>query len=519
MRSLATAFVVLTLAGCSGDDSGSSGKTSGPGGSAGGGGEGGSPAMGDCTLGQTQCDQDRLQTCTEEGTWSEPADCPGEQACRETACADPTPAQYEQADAASFYLAELVGNTAWHMPIDAAAIEADARSAILQGDGSDASYYRAMRAIHRAVPQGHQGLSNNRCNTPEMYGATSSRFGVCARPYQDHLIVTFVRAGNALGLAAGDRIIRAGEDTGEAILEAAAARPLCGTSAPSEAFRKGEAATSFFGSVPAAMELEVQPVSGAAYTLTVPDTHDATPTNCQDPLGRDMSFNAQSYLRPDGIGVVRVPRFFPLGFSLPVNPTQQEIDELINTMMQAVVDAFDQVKSAPQLIWDARSNFGGVTLVGLEIAGGMPTATQTTLSSCQVRVPYSDPPAFSGGTAFYSVTPGGQLAYSGEVAVLIDQLDYSAADYFPLAVRRATSTLLVGSPTAGAFGGVGPSFDIPAMPPMFASADPFKCSDAMGTPLEGSSVMPDMVVEYEPTDLAAGIDTVMEAAASALLSQ
>ena len=45
-----------------------------------------------------------------------------------------------------------------------------------------------------------------------------------------------------------------------------------------------------------------------------------------------------------------------------------------------------------------------------------------------------------------------------------------------------------------------------------------RCSDTNGAPLEDRSVQPDLIVEYEPADLAAGIDTVLEAVATALLA-
>ncbi len=38
-----------------------------------------------------------------------------------------------------------------------------------------------------------------------------------------------------------------------------------------------------------------------------------------------------------------------------------------------------------------------------------------------------------------------------------------------------------------------------------------------GTPLEGMEVIPDVVVEYDPADLAGGVDTVLEAAVGELL--
>ena len=47
--------------------------------------------------------------------------------------------------------------------------------------------------------------------------------------------------------------------------------------------------------------------------------------------------------------------------------------------------------------------------------------------------------------------------------------------------------------------------------------DPLQSRMMDGTPLEGMEVIPDIVVEYDPADLAGGVDTVLEAAVEALL--
>jgi C-terminal processing protease CtpA/Prc len=172
------------------------------------------------------------------------------------------------------------------------------------------------------------------------------------------------------------------------------------------------------------------------------------------------------------------------------------------------------------MVWDARSNGGGITLVGLAIVAGMPGAQAMGISYCQSRIPGSNPPAFSSQSyAHYQVTPGGPFAYTGKVAVLIDGLDYSAADYFPYAVSQATSALLVGTPTAGAYGASSVEIEFAGPPWLGASLDLNRCVDATGAPLEGRAVEPHLQVEYDPADLAAGVDTVLEAAVAALLAE
>lgn len=492
---------------------------------AGGGGQGGGIGGGDpvdaCpALGATACVGTSVRTCTEgaEGlTWSEPEVCPGDQTCKEDSCQDPTPEQLAQVASADGYLQALVDGSGWDGPLDAEALGQEARTIILKGDGSDLAFKTAMRAIHLGHPQGHQSLFDQTCGA-DMPSQNTSRLGVCGRPYGDAIVVTFAQPDNPLGLAPGDLVTGAGPDDGAAMLEAAARRPVCGASAPSISSRRAMAAASFFATVPAGTELRVTRVDGGRETLSAPEG--GALISCQDPLGRDIGFDADAYLRPDGVGVIRLPRFFPLNHQLPTNPTQQDIDALIQAMRQPVIDAFEVVKDAPAIVWDARSNYGGITLVGLEIVGGMPGAQAMAISSCRARIEGSDPPAFSSFTyAEYAVAVGGAFAYAGEVAVLIDGLDYSAADYFPYAITRAApDTLLVGTPTAGAYGGAGPQISIDGPPAMFATIDPNRCADTNESPLEGHAVEPDLLVEYDPQDLAAGIDTVMEAAVAALLA-
>jgi C-terminal processing protease CtpA/Prc len=178
--------------------------------------------------------------------------------------------------------------------------------------------------------------------------------------------------------------------------------------------------------------------------------------------------------------------------------------------------AFDTVKDAPRLIWDIRGNGGGLTRAGIAIASGMPGARAGALTYCSARVSGSSPPRFEGRYAEYALTPGGAFSYKGKVAVLIDGHDYSAADYFPYLVRNGTDGILVGSPTAGAFGATSGTFSIAESPALEFAYDQNHCLDATGKSLEGRSVQPHRAVEYEPADLASGRDTVLNTAVQEL---
>ena len=448
---------VFALTACGSDDTGGGGGAGGASGAAGmagaaglGGSAGADPDA--CiTPGATRCAEGGVQTCNPgvgQPKWSAAVECPGDQNCREDRCQDPTAQQQQQAGAVDKYVTLLSDHSAWPMAVDTAAVRTDATRRVLKGDGSDSVFFESLRFVQLSWPQGHQSLfaaSQAQCQTADLYWQNNSRFGVCGRPRGDDIVVTFARAGNALGLEAGDLITAEDGVSGDALFNLVQSRPTCGAVYPATSGKRAAAAASYFGSVPAGAKLSVTPVSGAApYSLEVPEQFDPQPTRCADALGRDIQFNIRAETRSDGVAVIRLPRFFPLGKVPPTNPADAQ--KFIDDFIAELAAEFDKVKAAPMLVWDIRGNTGGITPAGLAIAGGMQTAKATNVSYCVNRIAGSNPPSFGAQKyAIYAVTPGGPFAYSGKVAVVVDGLAYSAADYFPLAVRKATSTPLVGS--------------------------------------------------------------------------
>ncbi|RYE82026.1 MAG: hypothetical protein EOO75_21325, partial [Myxococcales bacterium] len=321
------------------------------------------------------------------------------------------------------------------------------------------AFLTAMRAVFLAIPQGHQSLQVTApaaCAGLGLGYVNHSRLGVCGRPHPEGLVVTFAQGDNGLGLQAGDVVLGADDAAGPELLDRSSRRPFCSDfSSPTDHHRRETAAASFFGQVPAGTVLRVRRGTAAPFDVEVPAGSTPQLLSCQDPLGRAIDFDARAEVRPDGVAVIRLPRFYPLDGGPP--PTTGAEQEAFIAAFQAKVQAaFDQVKSAPAIVWDVRGNYGGITQVGLAIVAGMPGAQGGDLSSCRARIPKTSPPKFYAPKyAEYKVTPGGSFAYGGKVAVVSDGLDYSAADYFALAVTTFTDVPLVGSATAGAYGGSG----------------------------------------------------------------
>lgn len=446
--------------------------------------------------------------------------CEGDAVCKEGACAEPTAEQRAQVKELDAMLAYLEANTAWHSPIDWAKLAADGKKAIFRGDGSSDAFFAALYSAFASVPQGHQGLYlASGCGTKVPMMAYAQR-GVCGRPHANGVVVTHARSGNALGLAAGDVVSRVGDTTGRAaLLGELAKRPMCVTSRPDPSFTETSTAATFADLLRGGETIEVVSANGTKRTVTVPagalpgrSLRDALP--CSDPLGRDTSVPVESFVRPDGIAVIRLPGFTDPEQTFPTTSSLEDYEEYKSKFEAKIKTAFDKVKSARAIIWDVRGNGGGLTMVGLGIASGFPGAATGEISYCQARIQGSSPPAFDPfHYAEYALTPGGQFAYPGKVAVLIDGMNYSAADYFPLAIKAKTSALLVGSTTAGGFGATSASKMFDGPPKFSVAVDANRCSlSADDSPLEGHGVAPHVVVEYDAKDLAAGKDTVLERA-------
>jgi hypothetical protein len=227
---------------------------------------------------------------------------------------EPTAEQIAQGDELAEMVKYLQENTAWHAPIDWDKLAADGRQAIYRGDGSSNAYFAALYGAFVSVPQGHQGLYlTSGCGTKVPMMAFAQR-GACGRPHANGIVVTHVREGNPLGLAKGDVVTRVGDTSGRAVLTELAKRPMCVTSRPDESFTQTSTAATFADLVRAGETLDVVSANGTKRTVTVPagampgkSLRDAL--ECSDPFARDNSVPVESFVRPDGIAVIRLPGF------------------------------------------------------------------------------------------------------------------------------------------------------------------------------------------------------------------
>jgi len=528
---LLASSMVSVLVACGGDQVASDAPNATSGGN-----ENNNPPPGaECENGATRCDGDARQSTCENRAFAASVACVGEAVCRDGACRAPTSKQLAQAKELGEMLTYVKGQTAWHSPLDWESLRLQGRKQIIGGDGTDRAYFGALYKAFHAVPQGHQGLYLNgsgvkSCGRLVPFMSYSQR-GACARPHgtKGAVIVTNARANNLLGVKAGDIITRivyasvGGASTN--VIATLADRPMCAASKPSASFNDAVTAATFTDLLEKGDEISIESPNGTTRTFTMPDGQTLTgdlnqALSCQDPLGRNTGVAVEAEMRPDGVGVIRLPGFTDAEQVFPENPTQAELDEYRNAFEAKIKTAFDTVKSAPMIVWDIRGNGGGLTMVGLGIASGFPGASPLPLSHCVARKPNTDPPEFDTfHYASYALSPAAtKFPYTGKVAILIDGLNYSAADYFPLAVKTRTNALVVGAGTAGAYGATSTSkaFNGNGLP-FNVSVDLNRCvDDQTGAPLEGKSVAPSIPVDYLPSDLAAGKDTILERAIASL---
>lgn len=307
---------------------------------------------------------------------------------------------------------------------------------------------------------------------------------------------------------------------GKDFLAKIALEPICGSSVPSLSARTERAAASLFGVVEPGMMLTVRAPDGSTRTVKAP-ARDAESEWCSSPFGGFEDFEAKVTTRPDGIAVVRMPGFLASSHPLPSPLTQSAYNTWIAEYVERLRVAIEPVKNAPGIVWDARANTGGSSEVALAIVAGFAGAHSGVVSRGMKRVPGSVPFAYQPtpiASFSFAVTAGGPLATTGKVAVLVDGLTYSAGDFFAYGARHFSNALVVGRPSAGAYGYGGNAATEVTGPPGFTfTVDGMKSVDASGAALDGQSITPDLVVEYDPADLAKDVDTVLEAAVKKLL--
>lgn len=162
------------------------------------------------------------------------------------------------------------------------------------------------------------------------------------------------------------------------------------------------------------------------------------------------------------------------------------------------------------LILDLRGNFGGAvaelrTATALFPGGPLPIAeAYTRVRGSTDLVRRSD----------LARADRGPAAWSGPLAVLIDERTASAAELFAAALQEGANAVVVGSPSCGCVLGVRQYRSLPGEGELAVAEIAYR--SARGKRLEGAGVTPDIVVAPTREDYADGRDPVLDAARAAL---
>ena len=494
------------------------------------------------SLDDSKCEDGMLVTCVDEGgvlSWGEPVACEADYICKVSACEEVSAAQKAQVSALEIYADHLRDHTGYSLELDFAGLKAAAAHMIYLGEGSDYTFAKAIYSVYRAVPQGHSALGLGPLDWSQCYEPNgvaplrgNSWYGVCARAAGDSSIITFADEMNPMGLGAGDRVVaimRDGETwEGPELLERVSREPLCDGGVPSDSGRADYNALHVFAIIKPGDSIEVQHPDESLEVIDVPERGDLI--SCTDPFRREERKELfASHQRMDGVVVVILPTLgshadhpFPQPLNLKkYRDWNAEAIELLNQDLA-------KYKDIQGIVWDIRGNRGGSAEYGMGIFGSLGTEAGG-LGTCHARVVASSPPEFSDAVEYpfpYQVfvdEPLPEIAFKGKQAIVADGLSVSAADW---TLHRATQLGIpvFGHGGTGAYGyQTGASFVSLSLEPVEGEhfgVDSYisgaRCLDSEGELLEGHAPV-SVMLDYDPQDLADGVDTLVEAAVEDLL--
>ncbi|HEY1099446.1 MAG TPA: S41 family peptidase, partial [Myxococcota bacterium] len=322
----------------------------------------------------------------------------------------------------------------------------------------------------------------------------------------------------------------------ETMLDAVDREPLCRASIPNPIARRDVAASTLFNVIDVGDVLTVVDVDGGTREVVAP-ARSEQPRSCSDPLTRASRVHVRDvYQRDDGVVVVVLPTLGSHSeHPFPPNMDTAAYAAWIAEGVQAIGDevaAFDD--DVTGLIYDLRGNVGGSAEFGMALLAQL-TDVEGSIGNCFARAVGSDPVRYDDDVEYpfpYAALDGAsmpappitRLPAGTKQAVLTDGLTYSAGDWMAYHAHQLGIDV-VGTPAAGAFGyTVGDSFVID---PIVAANDEHldiinfisgaHCVyGADATSMEGNSVV-DVEVTFDAADLAAGIDTQLEAAVDVVL--
>lgn len=187
----------------------------------------------------------------------------------------------------------------------------------------------------------------------------------------------------------GDAIVQVNNEAAPAMFETALRRSISGAGSASASHRRTLGAVSLFAGLPEGSQLVVVALDGARRTVNAPARVPDARLDCTDPMGREYLFEVRATIRPDGIGVFRLPGFF-----LHNPPPNTTFEEQRSPAARHDPQRVQAVEVGAGIVWDLRANGGGMTPVAYDIMAGTPGTSVVATHTCKARVSVVEPPTF-----------------------------------------------------------------------------------------------------------------------------
>jgi carboxyl-terminal processing protease len=371
---------------------------------------------------------------------------------------------------------------------------------LVQAAESDIEFHLAIIAFGEAIPDTHIGYASPPVTTAFLVGGVGIR-SIAITDNGDLVIVDMVNNGPAdqAGVEPGDVLVAVDETPALAFLDDT---PLLLTSASTRHGRRYfQAATMLQGPIDSAVSLTWRSPDGTEQTAPLTRVFDISPLLAlfESPLTGGRVIQAE--MLESGVGYIGVR-----GFAEDVSAA----DALFASQMDALI-----AEGAQGIILDVRHNTGGLVNLAMAMAGRFFPDYERLFDFY-----YADG---EGGFAYRGFIEilAQKPYYDGPVAVLVDEMTGSAGEMFAYAMHTEDRAIVVGhTPTGGFTGEVSDgqyvlpgslSIQIPTGRPVHPETG--------DTVIEGTGVVPDILVPLTAESLLSPEDEVLQAAVDALLAQ
>lgn len=365
----------------------------------------------------------------------------------------------------------------------------------------DAEFSRLLHDFILQIPDSHVGMPLDQQYFAQNYGGG---LGLVAAELSDGKVIASQvlpnLAANQAGIRPGDEIVRwDGKPVGEAI-----AAVVPGFAPYSSAHGLRLAQVQFLTRTPPGtqVEIEFQPEGGSAKVaqLTAEPEYDSLFASLPSGNANPVALPIEAQLLPSGHAYIKISTFQD-DYNLMARVWERYLENLIDAEI-------------PGVILDLRQNGGGSLGLALDFAGFF---FDEQIDLYQSYYYNNESGKFEAVERPTRVEPAPQN-FPGQVAVLVSANCVSACEGFAFAMQQQERAVIVGhTPSAGAFGEVSRGqYKMPGEITMqFPTGRPMTL-DGSAVVIEGTGVVPDIVVPVTAESALGQIDAVLEAAVAAL---